>query len=93
MFKLELQSSDGQGQDVVFKVVTFTDDEDIIEKYRPPTRGETFKDSTEDTELINVSQTPNKIKKIDAATVDEEDPNSQLSGNKIKRIFKKKKTT
>jgi len=43
MFKLELQSSDGQGQDEVFKVVTFTDDEDIIEKYRPPPRGETFK--------------------------------------------------
>ncbi|XP_049375033.1 uncharacterized protein LOC125840091 [Solanum verrucosum] len=97
MFKLELQSSNGEGQDEVFKVVTFTDDEDIIEKYRPPPRGETFKDSDFNENQVSLDDrefmVPNKIKKIDAVTVDEEDPNSQLSGNKIKRVFKKKKTT
>lgn len=43
MFKLELKSSDSQSQDEVFKVVSFTDDNDIIEKYKPPSSKETFK--------------------------------------------------
>lgn len=43
MFKLELKSSGSQSQGEVFRVVTFTDDHDIIEKYKPPPHAETLK--------------------------------------------------
>ncbi|KAH0665029.1 hypothetical protein KY285_026235 [Solanum tuberosum] len=81
MFKLELQSSDGQGQDEVFKVVTFTDDEDIIEKYRPPTRGETFKDSD-----FNDNQVSLDDREFMDSTEDTELINVSQTPNKMKKI-------
>ncbi|KAH0645346.1 hypothetical protein KY284_033230 [Solanum tuberosum] len=81
MFKLELQSSDGQGQDEVFKVVTFTDDEDIIEKYRPPTRGHTFKDPD-----FNDNQVSLDDREFMDSTEDTELINVSQTPNKIKKI-------
>ncbi|XP_049405180.1 uncharacterized protein LOC125868573 [Solanum stenotomum] len=81
MFKLELQSSNGQGQDEVFKVVTFTDDEDIIEKYRPPPRGETFKDPD-----FNDNQVSLDDREFMDSTEDTELINVSQTPNKIKKI-------
>nr|XP_016505781.1 PREDICTED: uncharacterized protein LOC107823605 [Nicotiana tabacum] len=44
MFKVEVNSSNNQNKDVVFRVVTLTDDEEIIKKYIPSPQEETFKD-------------------------------------------------
>nr|XP_009782423.1 PREDICTED: uncharacterized protein LOC104231173 [Nicotiana sylvestris] len=91
MFKVEVNSSNNQNKDVVLRVVTLTDDEEIIKKYIPSPQEETFKDSTEDNELIDVAHTPAKIGLTNPVAVVEEDSNAQLSENKIKRVFKKKK--
>ncbi|OIT24820.1 hypothetical protein A4A49_64533, partial [Nicotiana attenuata] len=43
MFKVEVKSSNGKNQDDVLKVITLSDDEEIIKKYIPSPREETFK--------------------------------------------------
>ncbi|KAH0784241.1 hypothetical protein KY290_003839 [Solanum tuberosum] len=75
------ESSDGQGQDEVFKVVTFTDDEDIIEKYRPPPRGETFKDPD-----FNDNQVSLDDREFMDSTEDTKLINVSQTPNKIKKI-------
>ncbi|OIT25270.1 hypothetical protein A4A49_52019 [Nicotiana attenuata] len=44
MFKVEVKSSINQNKDEVLKVVTLTDDEEIIKKYIPSAQEETLKD-------------------------------------------------
>ncbi|KAH0765448.1 hypothetical protein KY285_001319 [Solanum tuberosum] len=75
------ESSDGQGQDEVFKVVTFTDDEDIIEKYKPPPRGETFKDPD-----FNDNQVSLDDREFMDSTEDTELINVSQTPNKMKKI-------
>lgn len=43
MFKVEVKSSNGKNQDDVLKVVTLSDDEEIIKKYILSPREEAFK--------------------------------------------------
>ncbi|XP_070024752.1 uncharacterized protein [Nicotiana sylvestris] len=59
MFKVEVNSSNNQNKDVVIRVVTLTDDEEIIKKYIPSPQEETFKDP--DFNNNEVIQEDNKI--------------------------------
>ncbi|XP_059289739.1 uncharacterized protein LOC132043250 [Lycium ferocissimum] len=67
MFKVDVQSSNCENQDEVFKVLTFTDDEDIIEKYIPSPRAETFKDPD-----FNQNQVSHEDNEITDSTEDAE---------------------
>ncbi|XP_060188607.1 uncharacterized protein LOC132617583 isoform X1 [Lycium barbarum] len=67
MFKVDVQSSNCENQDEIFKVLTFTDDEGIIEKYIPSPRAETFIDPD-----FNQNQVSHEDNEITDSTEDAE---------------------